>query len=319
MSVANSQPPPASNLEGNNRAVINGSTGAIEQTVAYYPYGAVIADLGNPTTGQPYKFGGKELITTNGLNEYDFGARQYYSAVPAFTRIDPMAEKYPWLSPYLYCANNPVNFADPSGKIIEMPKGSTKDQINSVMYNMQLLTDDKLVYKTLDDGTIRIKIASTGKGSHPDGTRLVRRLNSSKKTVTINVVKDKDNGTIDKNKDDAINMKGSDAEIRFNPESNPDIPLVNKKNGRVSYGKRPSYLGLSHEMIHADRTMRGVAYDYNLKTPHRFIDENGNPVVESMRMEEAATIGLNYNEPNDITENDIRKEHGLPLRGAYGN
>ncbi len=67
---------------GNNRAVINGSTGAIEQTVAYYPYGAVIADLGTPTTGQPYKFGGKELITANGLNEYDFGARQYYSAVP---------------------------------------------------------------------------------------------------------------------------------------------------------------------------------------------------------------------------------------------
>ena len=100
---------------GNNRSVINGSTGAIEQTVAYYPYGAVIADLGTPTTGQPYKFGGKELITSNGLNEYDFGARQYYSAVPAFTRIDPMAEKYPWLSPYLYCANNPVNLVDPSG------------------------------------------------------------------------------------------------------------------------------------------------------------------------------------------------------------
>ncbi len=47
---------------GNNRAVINGSTGAIEQTVAYYPYGAVIADFGTaPTSGQPYKFGGKEL------------------------------------------------------------------------------------------------------------------------------------------------------------------------------------------------------------------------------------------------------------------
>ena len=36
---------------GNNRAVINGSTGAIEQTVAYYPYGGVIADLGMTATG----------------------------------------------------------------------------------------------------------------------------------------------------------------------------------------------------------------------------------------------------------------------------
>ncbi|MDE5814549.1 MAG: hypothetical protein K2H72_09705, partial [Muribaculaceae bacterium] len=29
-----------------------------EQTVAYYPYGAVIADLGTNPTKQPYKFGG---------------------------------------------------------------------------------------------------------------------------------------------------------------------------------------------------------------------------------------------------------------------
>ncbi len=101
---------------GNNRAVINGSTGAIEQTVAYYPYGGVIIGLGTPTTGQPYKFGGKELITANGLNEYDFGARWYYSTVPSFTKPDPMAEKYPWLSPYLYCANNPVNYVDPDGR-----------------------------------------------------------------------------------------------------------------------------------------------------------------------------------------------------------
>ena len=100
---------------GNNRAVINGTTGAIEQTIAYYPYGAVIADLGTPTTGQPYKFGGKEFITANGLNEYDFGARQYYSAVPGFTKPDPMCEKYYWLSPYIYCGNNPVNAIDPYG------------------------------------------------------------------------------------------------------------------------------------------------------------------------------------------------------------
>ena len=103
---------------GNNRAVINGSTGAIEQLTAYYPYGAFIADLGNPHGGQPYKFGGKELITANGLNEYDFGARQYYQAVPHFTKPDQMCEKYYWLSPYLYCANNPVNSVDPTGKVV---------------------------------------------------------------------------------------------------------------------------------------------------------------------------------------------------------
>ncbi len=101
---------------GNNRTVINGSTGATEQTIAYYSFGAVIAGLGTPTTGQPYKFRGKELLTTNGLNEYDFGARNYYPAVPGFTRPDPLCVDTQHLSPYLYCGNNPVNAFDPDGR-----------------------------------------------------------------------------------------------------------------------------------------------------------------------------------------------------------
>ncbi|MDE6342063.1 MAG: hypothetical protein K2K93_07080 [Muribaculaceae bacterium] len=118
---------------GNNRAVINGSTGAIEQTVAYYPYGGVIADLGTNLSKQQYKFGGKELLTGNGLNEYDFGARRYYSAVPAFTSIDPLCEVSRHLSPYLYCANDPVNKLDPTGMyVVEESLKEWKRNKNSI-------------------------------------------------------------------------------------------------------------------------------------------------------------------------------------------
>ena len=130
---------------GNNRAVINGSTGAIEQTTAYYPYGGIIADLGTPVTGQPYRFGGKELIRANGLNEYDFGARQYYSAVPGFTKPDQHCEKYYWLSPYLYCANNPVNLVDPTGMTWAKPEdverllANVNDRIQSLQNQVSVL------------------------------------------------------------------------------------------------------------------------------------------------------------------------------------
>ena len=39
--------------------------------------------------------------------------------------------------------------------------------------------------------------------------------------------------------------------------------------------------------------------------------------TKNVPKEELATVGLKYNKRGDITENMIRKEHGLPLRGAY--
>ena len=134
---------------GNNRAVVNGTTGTIEQTTAYYPYGAVIPDLGTGNTGQPFKFGGKELISANGLNMYDFGARLHYPAVPHFTSIDPLSEKYAWLSPYLYCANNPVNAIDPDGRstwVTDMGDGRYKvfgGDINDHDKNVYVYTNDE--------------------------------------------------------------------------------------------------------------------------------------------------------------------------------
>ena len=52
----------------------------------------------------------------SGLNSYDNGARQYYSVVPGWDRVDPMAEKYYHISPYAYCGNNPVNAVDADGR-----------------------------------------------------------------------------------------------------------------------------------------------------------------------------------------------------------
>jgi len=43
-------------------------------------------------------------------------ARHYHSDLSIWLSVDPMADKYPGVSPYVYCANNPVRLVDPNGR-----------------------------------------------------------------------------------------------------------------------------------------------------------------------------------------------------------
>ncbi|MFH0733181.1 MAG: RHS repeat-associated core domain-containing protein [bacterium] len=52
---------------------------------------------------------------------YDyFGARYYNSKIGLWNSVDPLADKYPGISPYTYCANNPLVIVDTEGKDITM-------------------------------------------------------------------------------------------------------------------------------------------------------------------------------------------------------
>ncbi len=84
----------------------------------YYPYG--MAMVGNTYSTDNYRYGiqGKEKdndIKGSG-NSYNFGARILDPRVGRWLSTDPISDKYPSLSPYNYCANNPIMFVDPDGK-----------------------------------------------------------------------------------------------------------------------------------------------------------------------------------------------------------
>ena len=102
--------------QGNVRAVV-GTAGTVEQIMNYYPFGAPYCDNTalNPDL-QPYKYNGKEFETMHGRNAYDYGARFYDPLLPTWDRMDPLCEKYYHISPYAYCANDPVNFIDNDGE-----------------------------------------------------------------------------------------------------------------------------------------------------------------------------------------------------------
>ena len=56
---------------------------------------------------------------------YEYSARYYMPDIPRFTTMDPLAEKKPWLSPYHYCSNNPINKIDPDGRFDGFPVPNT--------------------------------------------------------------------------------------------------------------------------------------------------------------------------------------------------
>ena len=95
----------------------------IMESNGYYPYGMPM-HMGD---AQPYKYGSKELDRTNGLDLYDFGACWYVPDLPRFLSLDPLCEKYPSISPYAYCAGNPVRYIDPTGMVVQMFGSSTEE------------------------------------------------------------------------------------------------------------------------------------------------------------------------------------------------
>ena len=101
--------------QGNVRLVVDGN-GTIEQRNDYYAYGGPWGDNAINQGFQPFKYNGKELDRMHGLDWYDYGARMYDPAMGLFTQVDPLAEQYPHLNPYQYCAGNPVKYVDPDGE-----------------------------------------------------------------------------------------------------------------------------------------------------------------------------------------------------------
>lgn len=101
---------------GNNREVVDES-GDTYQSTDYYPYGMPFLDRHSPLQAilQPYKYNGKELDLMSGLNTYDYGGRQYYSAIPMWDRVDPLCEDDYHTSPYAYCLGRPTMLIDFDG------------------------------------------------------------------------------------------------------------------------------------------------------------------------------------------------------------
>ncbi len=83
-----------------------------------------------------YAFNAKELDEEN--NMYYYSARYY--APPTFISRDPLMDEKPWLSPYHYCSNNPMNRIDPTGAL-------------DILDNYTILSDGTIYKEETNDPT----------------------------------------------------------------------------------------------------------------------------------------------------------------------
>jgi RHS repeat-associated protein len=86
-------------------------------------------------------WGGWEGWLDEENNMYYYSARYY--APPTFISRDPMFEKYPSISPYTYCSNNPLKFVDPTGKEGEESDGWVKTSDGKIHFNSLVRTQEQ--------------------------------------------------------------------------------------------------------------------------------------------------------------------------------
>ncbi|MCB6232267.1 RHS repeat-associated core domain-containing protein [Flavobacterium psychrophilum] len=86
----------------------------MSQHVEYIAFGEVLFEEHSSSFKSPYLFNGKELDRETNLT--NFGARYLDMKTSLWLNVDPLAEKTPSVSSYVYCAENPINLVDPDGR-----------------------------------------------------------------------------------------------------------------------------------------------------------------------------------------------------------
>ena len=107
-----------------------------------------------------FTFTGKERDSETGFSY--FGARYYDSDIlTGWLSVDPMADKYPSLSPYNYCAWNPVKLVDPDGRdTINIKYNSSEGKWN---FDKPIISKGNDVFNVTDvDGNITQTIFDEG-------------------------------------------------------------------------------------------------------------------------------------------------------------
>lgn len=266
---------------GNNRYVYNASNLKVSQVNNYYPFGALYSENSNNEM-QRWRYGNKELDRS--FDTYDFLARWYDPTLCRFLMIDPMAEKYPWFSPYVYCANSPMNASDPTGKYLIYNYVNSDGQSTRYFYKQgedgtyDFYDVDGNLYNHNEEFVSQLKSALNSLQDGVYGAALVSGLVNSNFGVNLKESKNGANKTLGNT-------------VFWNPYNY--MSALDVAGGK----QRAPFVGLAHELAHT--------YDPDI---NKFNDiwqsVEGKDIYEG---EKYATFW----------ENQIRLENNIPMRKYY--
>jgi RHS repeat-associated protein len=161
---------------------ITSKNGSISQHVEYIAFGEILFEEHSSTFSSPYLFNGKELDRETNLSYY--GARYLDMKTSIWLSVDPLAEKYSFIAPYVYVFNNPIKFIDPDGRDVVpwlvlhlkqnsldpiLQRGVLTKPLGSTMRNiMKTNTGKNYISQFMKKGDVFYGYKATEKGKYSD-------------------------------------------------------------------------------------------------------------------------------------------------------
>ena len=295
--------PNAGNTTGLNDGTITSAD--IMQINNYYPFGLNMEGNWNGAAGNnKYAYNGKEWNDDFGLGWNDYGARFYDPAIGRWGATDPLSEKYIFLSPYNYVANNPIKYLDPNGKEIVIHYMNEQGKAESYTFKAGVKPTNWFAQKAYDAITFAMK--------HDKSNTLASIIKASNKVNVYYRSMDGSHGPTDETGFSLQNKKGDfspqvqngnlykklDATIYWDPFA----MVIPSGGGGIS----PT-TNLFHEFVHALEKM-------GLKTLAGLLTHIKNGTIDDP--ENKKKYGNDYDTPEEKRTIDIENEYVNEVNNA---